>query len=235
MKSTIAAACLTIPFVVFGIIQENAIHVTSFHQSTTISSFSSPSSLGLIRGSSYSKRIISSSVSSNFALNMNKDNDDNGDDSSSKNNFWQQQADLMKEMSDSNEQSLKEENDKNYNSVQNELVVETAFFTALIFSMLWLACDNPFIPASYLFGAMFGVAYTYGLGKFVGTIGASIDDVGAIQGAGVGQARFAFLILLLLFVGKLRVYGLVEIPSIMGFFTYQIASLSQGLKEDKIA
>lgn len=232
MKSTIAAACLTIPFVVFGIIQENAIHVTSFHQST-ISSFSPSSSLRLIRGSGNSKRIISS-VSS-FALNMDNNVEDNGDGDSSKNNFWQQQRDLMKEMSESNEQSLKEENDKNYNSVQNELVVETAFFTALIFSMLWLACDNPFIPASYLFGAMFGVAYTYGLGKFVGTIGASIDDVGAIQGAGVGQARFAFLILLLLFVGKLRVYGLVEIPSIMGFFTYQIASLSQGLKEDKIA
>ena len=232
MKSTIAAACLTIPFVVFGIIQENAIHVTSFHQST-ISSFSPSSSLRLIRGSGNSKRIISSI--SSFALNMDNNVEDNGDGDSSKNNFWQQQRDLMKEMSESNEQSLKEENDKNYNSVQNELVVETAFFTALIFSMLWLACDNPFIPASYLFGAMFGVAYTYGLGKFVGTIGASIDDVGAIQGAGVGQARFAFLILLLLFVGKLRVYGLVEIPSIMGFFTYQIASLSQGLKEDKIA
>ena len=232
MKSTIAAACLTIPFVVFGIIQENAIHVTSFHQST-ISSFSPSSSLRLIRGSGNRKRIISSI--SSFALNMDNNVEDNGDGDSSKNNFWQQQRDLMKEMSESNEQSLKEENDKNYNSVQNELVVETAFFTALIFSMLWLACDNPFIPASYLFGAMFGVAYTYGLGKFVGTIGASIDDVGAIQGAGVGQARFAFLILLLLFVGKLRVYGLVEIPSIMGFFTYQIASLSQGLKEDKIA
>ena len=232
MKSTIAAACLTIPFVVFGIIQENAIHVTSFHQSTT-SSFSPSLSLRLISGSGSSKRIISS-VSS-FALNMDNNVEDNGDGDSSKNNFWQQQRDLMKEMSESNEQSLKEENDKNYNSVQNELVVETAFFTALITSVLWLACDNPFIPASYLFGAMFGVAYTYGLGKFVGTIGASIDDVGAIQGAGVGQARFAFLILLLLFVGKLRVYGLVEIPSIMGFFTYQIASLSQGLKEDKIA
>ncbi|OEU16823.1 hypothetical protein FRACYDRAFT_239417 [Fragilariopsis cylindrus CCMP1102] len=232
MKSTIAAACLTIPFVVFGIIQENAIHVTSFHQST-ISSFSPSSSLRLIRGSGNSKRIISSI--SSFALNMDNNVEDNGDGDSSKNNFWQQQRDLMKEMSESNEQSLKEENDKNYNSVQNELVVETAFFTALITSVLWLACDNPFIPASYLFGAMFGVAYTYGLGKFVGTIGASIDDVGAIQGAGVGQARFAFLILLLLFVGKLRVYGLVEIPSIMGFFTYQIASLSQGLKEDKIA
>jgi hypothetical protein len=28
-------------------------------------------------------------------------------------------------------------------------------------------------------------------------------------------------------VGKLRVHGLIEIPSILGFFTYQIASLTQ--------
>lgn len=48
---------------------------------------------------------------------------------------------------------------------------------------------------------------------------------------GVGQARFAFLIMLIIFVGKLRTFGLVEIPSILGFFTYQIASLSQGLRE----
>jgi hypothetical protein len=53
----------------------------------------------------------------------------------------------------------------------------------------------------------------------------------ALQGAGVGQARFAFLILLFIFVGKFRSFGLLEIPSIMGFFTYQLASLSQGLRE----
>ena len=78
-----------------------------------------------------------------------------------------------------------------------------------------------------------GIAYTYGLGKSVEVIGQSIDDVGATQGAGVGEARFAFLIVLFLFVGKFRGgdYGLQEIPSIAGFFTYQIASLNQGLRE----
>lgn len=58
-----------------------------------------------------------------------------------------------------------------------------------------------------------------------------MEDAADVQGSGVGQARFAFLILLFILVGKLRVYGLVEIPSIMGFFTYQIASLGQGLRE----
>lgn len=48
---------------------------------------------------------------------------------------------------------------------------------------------------------------------------------------GVGSARFAFLIALFIFVGKFRSEGLQEIPAIMGFFTYQISSLSQGLKD----
>ena len=76
--------------------------------------------------------------------------------------------------------------------------------------------------------------YAYGLGKYVEVVGGTIDDARAVEGAGVGQARFAFLILLFVFVGKYRSYGLQEIPSIAGFFTYQLATLSQGLKEDKI-
>ena len=58
-----------------------------------------------------------------------------------------------------------------------------------------------------------------------------IDDAEAQEGAGIGSARFAFLILLFVVVGKFRDQGLLEIPSIMGFFTYQLASLGQGLRE----
>jgi hypothetical protein len=79
-----------------------------------------------------------------------------------------------------------------------------------------------------VFGALFGTAYSYGLGKYVETLGGSAEDAGAVQGAGVGQARFAFLILLFVIVGKFRSQGLQEIPAILGFFTYQLASLSQG-------
>eukprot|EP00533_Pseudo-nitzschia_delicatissima_P009016 CAMPEP_0116102344 /NCGR_PEP_ID=MMETSP0327-20121206/13295_1 /TAXON_ID=44447 /ORGANISM="Pseudo-nitzschia delicatissima, Strain B596" /LENGTH=156 /DNA_ID=CAMNT_0003594369 /DNA_START=264 /DNA_END=734 /DNA_ORIENTATION=+ len=148
--------------------------------------------------------------------------------------FWQQQRDLMNEMTDQNEKSLREENQKTFAKVQNGLVIESVFITSLLFSLLWLACDNPFVPLSYVFGSVFGVAYAYGLGKYVETVGGTIDDAATVEGAGVGQARFAFLILLFVFVGKFRAYGLSEIPSIMGFFTYQLASLSQGLKEDRI-
>jgi hypothetical protein len=67
-------------------------------------------------------------------------------------------------------------------------------------------------------------------GKYVETIGGSVNDVGSVEGGGVGQARFAFLILLFVVVVKFRDQGLMELPSIAGFFTYQLASLSQGKK-----
>ncbi len=79
-----------------------------------------------------------------------------------------------------------------------------------------------------MFGALFGLAYSYGLGKYVETLGGSAENAGEVQGAGVGQARFAFLILLFVIVGKFRTQGLQEIPAILGFFTYQLATLSQG-------
>jgi len=148
------------------------------------------------------------------------------------NDFWNQQRALMNEMSERTEKSLRKEQLEKYRRVQGKLVEETAFVSALIFSLLWLGCDNPFVPFSYVFGAVFGLAYTYGLGKYVETLGGTADDASQVQGAGVGQARFAFLILLFIFVGKLRAYGLIEIPSILGFFTYQISSLFQGLRED---
>jgi hypothetical protein len=108
------------------------------------------------------------------------------------------------------------------------LVAETAYFTVIIFCILWGVASTFLTPISYVFGALFGLAYSYGLGKYVETLGGSAEDAGAVQGAGVGQARFAFLILLFVIVGKFRSQGLQEIPAILGFFTYQLASLSQG-------
>lgn len=145
--------------------------------------------------------------------------------------FWSQQKTLMEEMTGKAEDSFRQEQRDKFAERRSALLGDTAFFTSLLFSFLWLICDNPFISFSYVFGAIFGLAYTYGLGRYVETIGGSVDDTEAIQGAGVGQARFAFLILLFIFVGKLRSFGLEPIPSILGFFTYQIASLSQGLRE----
>jgi hypothetical protein len=59
-----------------------------------------------------------------------------------------------------------------------------------------------------------------------------VYDAEAGKGAGVGEARFAFLILLFVLIGKFRSAGLMPVPTIAGFFTYQITSLSQGLRQE---
>ena len=87
---------------------------------------------------------------------------------------------------------------------------------------------------SYLCGAVLGTAYSYGLGKYVQTLGDELATANAEPGQGTdfGQARFAFIIILLVVLAKFRGQtGLQEIPTIAGFFTYQLASLNQGLKE----
>ena len=145
--------------------------------------------------------------------------------------FWKAQSALAESMTEKVDKNVKEENREKFAKRRLALVNETLLFSTLIFAFLWLIGSNPFTAISYAFGATLGTAYSYGLGKYVETIGGSADDVEDLQGAGVGQARFAFLILLFVFVGKFRAFGLQEIPSIMGFFTYQIASLSQGLRE----
>lgn len=147
------------------------------------------------------------------------------------NDFWTKQKELAEEMAAQETSTLKEEQMIKYNQRANALVGDTAFTILLVFPTLWLCFDNPLLPLSYLLGATFGLAYCYGLGKYVATLGGSVDDANTLQGAGVGNARFAFLILLFIFVGKFRSYGLEEIPCIAGFFTYQLASLVQALKE----
>jgi len=148
------------------------------------------------------------------------------------NNFWNQQQSLLEEMKRSNEDANKAVRQKQYDDVRNTLLSDTAFIGIVVGGICWITCDNPFVALSYEFGTMFGLAYAYGLSKYVETIGGSAEDVETVQGAGVGQARFAFLILLFILVGKLRsTVGLIEIPSIAGFFTYQLASLAQALRD----
>eukprot|EP00984_Skeletonema_dohrnii_P024886 scaffold14028_cov123-Skeletonema_dohrnii-CCMP3373.AAC.1 len=144
--------------------------------------------------------------------------------------FWAKQRALAAQFEAQEDAGVKAANRDKFAKRRLALVSDTVYFSVLIACLLWLASTNPFVTISYLFGAMSGTAYSYGLGKYVETIGGSIDDT-EIEGAGIGQARFAFLILLFVVVGKFRSQGLLEIPSIMGFFTYQLASLGQGLRE----
>jgi len=145
--------------------------------------------------------------------------------------FWAQQKELADELSESTNKSLRQEQAEKFEKRRLALVGDTAYISVFIFCALWAGFDNPFTAFSYSVGASMGLAYTYGLGKSVETIGASIDDTDQLPGAGLGEARFAFLILLFVIVSKFRGDGLQEIPSIAGFFTYQLASLNQGLRE----
>jgi hypothetical protein len=147
--------------------------------------------------------------------------------------FWQSQREVAVALSNQAKSSLREEQRVKFEKRRWALVLDTAYIAWFLFCGCWLWFENPMTAVSFAFGATMGIAYTYGLGKSVEVLGQSVEDVGATQGAGVGEARFAFLILLFLFVGKFRggEFGLQEIPSIAGFFTYQIASLNQGLRE----
>ncbi len=117
------------------------------------------------------------------------------------------------------------------------LVSDTIFFTLLIFSILWFLSETPQTALSYLFGATLSVGYSYGLGKYVESLGTKDNnsEVTAVQQqptGDFGQARFALLIILLIALAKFRGQtGLQEIPTIAGFFTYQLASLNQGMKD----
>ncbi len=170
-------------------------------------------------------------------ITYNKSNDDDSEESEDdvkrrvqQEIFWAKQRAMAAQFEAQADAGLKNANKEKFAKRRLALVSDTLYFSVLIACLLWLASSNPFVTISYLFGAMSGTAYSYGLGKYVETIGGSIDDT-EIEGAGIGQARFAFLILLFVVVGKFRDQGLLEIPSIMGFFTYQLASLGQGLRE----
>eukprot|EP01082_Thalassiosira_pseudonana_P009425 g8211.t1 g8211 contig29:13414-14255(+) len=146
--------------------------------------------------------------------------------------FWAKQQALAAEMAAQADSGVKRENKEKFAKRRLALTSDTLYFSLLISCLLWLFSSNPFVTISYLFGATSGTAYAYGLGKYVETIGGSIDDIEEEgQVLVLVLARFAFLILLFVVVGKFRDQGLLEIPSIMGFFTYQLASLGQGLRE----
>ena len=167
-----------------------------------------------------------------YNANSNGDNDAEEDEKKrvQQEIFWAKQRAMAAQFEAKQDAGVKAENKEKFAKRRLALVSDTVYFSVLIACLLWLVSSNPFVTISYLFGAMSGTAYSYGLGKYVETIGGSIDDT-EIEGAGIGQARFAFLILLFVVVGKFRDQGLLEIPSIMGFFTYQLSSLGQGLKE----
>mmetsp|Transcript_1159 Transcript_1159/g.2563 ORF Transcript_1159/g.2563 Transcript_1159/m.2563 type:complete len:211 (-) Transcript_1159:127-759(-) len=145
--------------------------------------------------------------------------------------FWAQQKELAAELIDASESSLREANREKFAKRRLALVGDTAYIGFIASAVLWSINDNPFVAISFAFGALLGTAYSYGLGKYVEVVGGSIADEATSRGAGVGEARFAFLIILFIVVGKFRSVGLQEIPAISGFFVYQLGTFSQGFRE----
>jgi hypothetical protein len=153
--------------------------------------------------------------------------------------FWSQQQSLADELQRSAVQSLRQEQRERFKQKRLALVYDTAYISALIFATCWLLSSDPFTAASYVPGAILGLFYSYGLGKSVEKIGvSSFDSLDNDQkepeeaGSGFGDARLAFLILLFVLLGKFQTQGLQPFPAIAGFFTYQLASLKQGLQQD---
>jgi hypothetical protein len=175
------------------------------------------------------------SSSRQFPLEMLNSDDNPGLQSTQKgggDDFWAEQKALAKEMTGVVEKSRQVEAQEKFQKRRLALVTDTAYFGFFIFCLLWAFFDNPFIAFSYSLGSVLGLAYAYGLGRYVEKFGGNTDeDFESAQGAGVGDARLAFLLLLIVFIGKFRSAGLVEVPAIAGFFTYQLASLSQGLQD----
>jgi hypothetical protein len=144
------------------------------------------------------------------------------------NEFWQNQKALAEQLQTSVSTSLKQEQEAAYKEKSNALLGDTAYFTLIIACGLWLVFDNPWVAGSYSLGAVFGLFYAYGLSQYVQSIGG--ENMNTSEGS-TGSARFALLVLLIFLVGKFRSVGLLEIPTITGFFTYQVAAFRQGIKD----
>ena len=59
--------------------------------------------------------------------------------------FWQQQKAIMEEMTGRTEKSLRQEQQQKFADRRTALIVDNAFFSALIFSLLW------FVPTAVKF------------------------------------------------------------------------------------
>jgi len=152
------------------------------------------------------------------------------DSGPSKEEFWAQQLQLAEEMSNAADVSLNEEQRKKFATRRLALVGDTAFIGFFIACILWTIFDNPFVTLSYALGTLSGTAYAFGLGKYVENLGRESES--RSSGVNVGDARFAFLFLLFVIVNRFKDSGILVIPTVLGFFTYQIASLTQGLREN---
>ena len=137
------------------------------------------------------------------------------------------QANLAQQSeADLDPEALKRREQAKFERRRNEVVGDHLFLGSLLIAAGW-----HFLPVkaleSYGVGVLFGGAYLYLLGRYVGSLGEATLD-GAKEG-GIGQARFAVVGLLIAIAGKQREY-LDFIPLLLGFFSYQLATLLQATR-----
>ena len=137
------------------------------------------------------------------------------------------QANLAQQSeADLDPEALKRRETAKFERRRNEVVGDHLFLGSLLIAAGW-----HFLPIkvleSYGVGVLFGGAYLYLLGRYVGSLGEATLD-GAKEG-GIGQARFAVVGLLIAIAGKQREY-LDFIPLLLGFFSYQLATLLQAAR-----
>ena len=109
---------------------------------------------------------------------------------------------------------------KSYAARKFQLLFDSLWLSALGLAVCWAAFSFE-ASVSYALGASLGFGYITLLGRTVEAFGTA-----GIPGAGVGQARFALVILLVLLAGKYR-DTIQVIPAIVGFSTYQVATFLQ--------
>ena len=85
--------------------------------------------------------------------------------------FWMQQKQLVQDLSDVSNKSLRAKQKEQFAKRRIALVGDTAFLSFFVFCGLWSAFENPLVALSYILGATLGLAYAYGLGECVASVG----------------------------------------------------------------
>jgi hypothetical protein len=111
-----------------------------------------------------------------------------------------------------------------YNNLRLTFLLDNLFISALGLCLIW-GFGTFKDSFSYGIGSALGLGYATLLSRYVESLG----EGGG--GGGGGAARFAPVLLLILLYSKNKEYISI-IPEILGFFTFQIASLLQIFNED---
>lgn len=114
---------------------------------------------------------------------------------------------------------------KGYDNLRITFLLDNLFISVLGLCLLW-SFGTYKDAFSYGVGSLLGLGYAALLARYVESLGSKNGG-----GAGGGAARFAPVVLLILLYSKNKEFISI-VPEILGFFTFQVASLLQIFNED---